>query len=541
MKLSVALEKSSLNDAGVIQETDVLIIGGAFAGASAGLLLRREIPSLRVTIIERQASFDRKVGEATTEISGAFLTKRLAITNHLIHHHITKNGLRFWFDHGSDTTPDSIGEVGARMNVRLPSYQVDRGVLDEFLLCQAADEGCILLRPAKVRDLIESPDSGNPAFSIVEIETPDGRQLWKARWILDASGKVAWLARKKNLLRSVPEHPTNALWGRFRHLQDLDGWEWRERFPHYARRVQTSRVSATNHLTGYGWWCWIIPLKGGDTSVGIVYDERRFTPPKEGTIAERILTHVRRHPLGREIFSQAQAVPEDAMAYSHLPYYAEAIAGPGWQLIGDASGFMDPLYSAGLDYASWTISAALQRIAQEAEGKSVDFNAINARFRESYHAWLHGLYVNKYAYLGDQRLLTAAYLMDLGLFFFGPVREVVRCARTGFAQFPFCGPVDRLVAKGMAFYNQRLAELAEEKRRLGIYGAENGHTHTLIPGFAPSPVVWFRVLDGAAIWGMEELRALRNRIFSPSRKNAPPKNAPPLPASPASSHKSQIL
>lgn len=511
-----------------MKETDVLIIGGAFAGASAALLLRRENPSLRVTVVERKTSFDRKVGEATTEISGAFLTKRLGITDHLLHHHITKNGLRFWFDQGPQTPIEALGELGARFNVRLPSYQVDRGVLDEFLLARAVAEGAECLRPAKVLSFNEqSPGepSGEPlsgGFSTVEIETGGRSETWRARWVLDASGKVAWLARRKKLLRDVPEHPTNALWGRFRGLQDMDGWEWRERYPQTARRVQTSRVSATNHLTGYGWWCWIIPLKGGDTSVGLVYDERRFTPPTGDSIAGRLLTHVRSHALGREIFAHAEPVPGDAMAYSHMPYYAEEIAGPGWQLMGDAAGFMDPLYSAGLDYGSWTVSSAVQRIAREARGESVDYTALNNDFVQSYQAWLRGLYLDKYAYLGDQPLMTAAYLMDLGLFFFGPVREVVKCPRTGFSQFPFCGPVDKKVAKVMAFYNARLADLAEEKRQLGLYGRENGRRHTLIPGFAPSGAAWWRVLDGAALWAREELRLLwarHRRSHVPGREN----------------------
>ena len=76
------------------EKFDVAVIGGAFSGAATALRLRRDAPELSVAIIERSAHFDRKVGEATTEVSGCFLTKRLALTHHLCHHHVVKNGLR---------------------------------------------------------------------------------------------------------------------------------------------------------------------------------------------------------------------------------------------------------------------------------------------------------------------------------------------------------------------------------------------------------------------------------------------------------------
>ena len=116
---------------------DVVVVGGAFSGAATALLLRREAPDLRIAVIERSRHFDRKVGEATTEVSGCFLTKRLAVTHHLCHHHVVKNGLRFWFARQSEDAFDRCGELGAFYQVRLPSYQVDREVLDEHVLSLA--------------------------------------------------------------------------------------------------------------------------------------------------------------------------------------------------------------------------------------------------------------------------------------------------------------------------------------------------------------------------------------------------------------------
>lgn len=484
------------------RQLDVVVIGGSFSGAATALLLRRERPDLRVAIVERSTAFDRKVGEATTEVSGNFLTKRLSLTSHLNHHHISKQGLRFWFS-GPGADFGRCGEMGAYYQVRLPSYQVDREVLDQHVLDEACAAGAVLFRPAKVTAV-------DPGRS-VHIEAGSEPIQLSCRWVVDASGRASFLARKTKRLRPLPAHPTNSIWARFRGVADLDGHELRSRFPQFAATCQTSRAAATNHLTGYGWWCWIIPLKGGDTSVGLVYDERLYTPPEGACLADRLKAHLLAHPVGRELFSDATAVEGDVKAYSSLPYYAEEIAGPGWQIVGDAAGFLDPLYSAGLDYCSWTASSAVQRIIDEADGRVVDYADINARFARSYRGWFEGLYLEKYRYLGDAELMRAAFLMDLGWFFFGPVRTLCACSRTGFSRFPFDGPVDGAVSHFMKFCNLRLARIAEKKRAAGTYGDRNLDVRYLVRGFEPTPKALKMVWQGIRCWLGAEFRALNLR------------------------------
>lgn len=481
---------------------DVIVVGGSFSGAATALLLRREDPSLRVAIIERSDDFDRKVGEATTEVSGGFLTKRLGLSHHLAHHHITKQGLRFWFDAaatGAEAAADApferCSELGTFYQVRMPSFQVDRQVLDQHLLDLAVAEGAALMRPAKVVAIETSADQ-----QTVTVEADGGPRSLTARWVIDASGRAALLARKYNLLSPLPEHPTNSVWARFRGVADLDGAVLRGRHPEYARACQASRAAATNHLVGYGWWCWIIPLKGGDTSVGIVYDERLFSLPPGESLAARLHAHLLGHPVGKTLFSEASVVTGDVKAYSSLPYFSREIAGPGWQLVGDAAGFQDPLYSAGLDFCSYTITAALRRIQREKRGESCDCGDLNSRFLRSYHAWFRALYKDKYHYLGEADLMHAAFLMDIGWFYFGPVRELLICPRGGFERFPFDGPVDGQVARFMAFANRRLKAIALKRRARRTSGPKNLNHRLIVKGFEPTPKVLGQVWLGIKIW-----------------------------------------
>src|SRR5271156_2701159 len=94
------------------QSWDVIILGGALAGASTALLLRRRNPRWRILIIEKSDQLGRRgggapggrggqrgrrVGESTVETSAYFLGRVLGLTEHLNERHLVKQGMRFWF------------------------------------------------------------------------------------------------------------------------------------------------------------------------------------------------------------------------------------------------------------------------------------------------------------------------------------------------------------------------------------------------------------------------------------------------------------
>src|SRR6266576_3106044 len=72
--------------------------------------------------------------------------------------------------------------------------------------------------------------------------------------------------------------------------------DWREKFRDYMDECRTARSWATNHLTGHGWWCWIIPLRGGDVSAGIVYDSRIFKLAEGTNLGDRLRAHLLANP-----------------------------------------------------------------------------------------------------------------------------------------------------------------------------------------------------------------------------------------------------
>src|SRR6201993_2798568 len=129
---------------------DVAILGGAFSGSATALMLKRKHPAARVLIIEKNAEFDRKVGESTTEVSSCYMTRILGLANYLGHEQLAKQGLRLWFSKSVDQQFDDCVEIGPRYSARVPTFQVDRAKLDSHLLDCAVAAGSDLWRPAKV-------------------------------------------------------------------------------------------------------------------------------------------------------------------------------------------------------------------------------------------------------------------------------------------------------------------------------------------------------------------------------------------------------
>ncbi len=453
---------------------DVLIIGGAFAGASCATLLKRRLPDCRVLIVETAECFGRKVGEATVEVSGFFLHQVLGLYDHLSRHHLPKHGLRFWFSDGPGRRLAEMTEIGSRQLPRLPSFQLDRSKLDEHLLATAAGEGCEVMRPAKVLAV----DHDWPA-SRVRIEDAGGAREINARWVVDASGRHAFLARRMKLRQRVEEHPTAAVWARWQGVADLDSPEIQNDdggLPH----VPASRRLATNHFCGRGWWCWVIPLADGQTSVGLVYNKDLFQPPGEGSLRERYEHFLRQRSGLGELLAEAEIDGDDFMAYSHLPYKTSRYADRGWALIGDAAAFLDPFYSPGLDHAAISIQATARLIEQDLGGR-FDEAALGAavtrhndEFLRSYDRWLAALYLGKYELMGDAELTACAFLVDTSLYYLGVVSPILKDPEA------LANPVFGLSlpqAKGsyllMRAFNRRLQGLARHRRRAGTYGRGN--------------------------------------------------------------------
>jgi len=482
---------------------DVIIIGGALAGAATAISLLRERPGLRVLIIEKTSAFTRRVGEATVEVSGYFLSRVLGLTQHLNEAHLVKQGMRFWFFNEETQALDHCSEIGGRYLARVPAFQVDRAVLDEEVLRRACAFGADLWRPASVGRIQLTPGG----LQTVEVRRLEQNEKVQARWVVDASGVAAVLARQEGWWRANQAHPTTAVWARWTDVKDWDGLELAEKFPDWAMACHGIRSTATNHFTGDGWWAWCIPLKGGDVSIGMVFDQRRVKWPEGGPLGERLKNFLMQHPVAREILAGAKWREGDVHWRKNLPYYSTTFAGDGFVLVGDASAFLDPLYSPGMDWISFTVSSAAKLILLQQRGEDIAPRVAkhNRDFAVSYQRWFAALYQDKYEYLGEYDLLRVAFLLDLGFYYLGVASQPFKRGKMAFCEPVFTTPRSTPFYFLMRAYNRRFAKMARSRRERAGLGRRNAGRRFMFRGYTFARSSALPIFAALGCWARLEL------------------------------------
>ena len=486
---------------------DVIILGGAFSGASTAILLRRDHPQLRVLVVEKAEAFDAKVGEATTEMSAMFLTRRLAMWHHLEAEQLPKEGLRYWFSNDKVTGHANATEAGGFIRSAVPAFQLRRDALDEYLLATAVAEGAELIRPAKARD-VELGDFDNK----LTIEIGDEVRELHCRWLLDATGRVNFLGRRLGLIERNEEHPVAAIWCRWngvRHIDDIAA-----RAGDLAGRNVSSRRLATNHYTGFGYWIWVIPLGNGETSIGVVFDKRLIDLHHSKDRATDFIAFLNAIPSLAELLDGASPRLDDLRFYAHLPYASKQYMGNGWALLGDAASFLDPYYSPGLDHASFTAEATAEIVGMDAKGEDVAARIVehNEAFVRSYTRFFRSIFKDKYYYMGEADLLAAAMILDTAHYYIFVVIPAYRIAKK-FVWMPVLGPKPAFFSYHfIKFYHRRFKSIALARRAAGEAGTRNnGRRIKAYFNLNLSPVHMF--WRGVKLWTFAELDNVRLQLL----------------------------
>jgi flavin-dependent dehydrogenase len=453
----------------------------------------------------------------------------LGLTQHLNEAHLVKQGMRFWFFNERTRELPDCSEIGGRYLSRVPAYQVDRAVLDEEVLKQAALLGAEVRRPVTVGKIGLNPGG----LQKLQIRTEGRTEEISARWVIDASGVAALLARQEGWFRPNTAHPTTAVWARWTGVKDWDGFELATKYPQWSMACHGIRSTATNHLVGPGWWAWCIPLKGGDVSLGVVFDQRLVTFPEEGSLGQRLKDFLCQHPVARELLSQAQWLEGDVHWRKNLPYYSTAFAGDGFALVGDAGAFMDPFYSPGMDWISFTASASAQLILAQQRGEELGplLTKHNHDFSRSYARWFEALYLDKYEYVGEFDLMRLAFLLDLGLYYLGVASQPFKRGHKALTEPVFSTPPSVPFFHFIRTYNRRFAQIARGRRLRNTRGRQNDHRRFMFGGYtfafgSAAPIAravaswaWLELTEGWRSW-------FGTRARMPDTKNA---GSPPTP------------
>lgn len=404
---------------------DVVIAGGGLAGLTLARHLLLDGGDRRILLLEKRATIPptaQKVGEATVQVSGYYLSKILDLEEYLLREHYLKYNLRFyWKTAGDPASFENYSQSYIRPFSNIATYQLDRNTLEAELLRLNCADARFTFVPGVSGTDVELGDPHRITYAADGVTATA-----EAGWIVDATGRNKLLARPRGLhLPGSIRHGASFMWvDGLLNLEKLTALDRMAALKH-PNRSATGHAPlwlATNHFCGEGFWFWTIPLQG-KTSLGLVFDSA-FVRYEEVSSARKLVDWVcREFPLFARDLPQRRILHH--AGYADFGFdCAQTISAERWAITGEAGRFSDPLYSPGGDlislYNTLIVDAVLTDDNEELRRKAAVYEQMMRAFYEGY---VPGFALS-YNALGDQEAFSLKYTWELTVYF-------------GFYVFPF--------------------------------------------------------------------------------------------------------
>jgi flavin-dependent dehydrogenase len=322
---------------------------------------------------------------------------------------LPKLGLRFFFPAGDNSQIDQRRELGGRRYAPCPSYQLDRGRLENYLgdLCRERD--IQFIDQANIRSVQLGSRGGSHEIGY----QCDGQsQVVRSRWVIDASGRRALLKRQLGLQQESP-HVANAAWFRFRRHIKIDDWsndsQWHEG---YAGKV--ARWYSTNHLMGQGYWVWLIPLASGSTSIGIVAAQEFHSLSDFNSFDKAVRWLERHEPQCAAVVRENADCLQDFRAIKRYSVESKQVfSAQRWGITGEAGFFHDPFYSPGSDFIAFANTFLCDLVQRDLSGRGIRIRAFayDRIFKRFYHGTMTA-YRDQYQMFGNPTVMPVKILWD---------------------------------------------------------------------------------------------------------------------------------
>lgn len=311
---------------------DVVVIGGGPAGATTAALLAEA--GRKVLVVER-AKFPRfHIGESLMPET-YWVFQRLGMLPKLRDSDFVKKySVQFVTATGKESQPFFFDERDPRECSQ--TWQVPRDRFDQMMLDNARQRGATVWEEANVNDVIlePTPDDDLPRATGVVVTRKGGTpQRIACKVVVDATGMNALLSKKLGIRRTDPQLRKASLFAHYRGCRRDPG-----------RNGGATLVLSTRQNDG---WFWFIPLPDDVTSIGVVGDLDRLMGDKSRTPEEKLDDEIANCPGLADRMPGSQRIGP-VHVLSDFSYRATRCAGEGWVLVGDAFGFLDPMYSSGV-------------------------------------------------------------------------------------------------------------------------------------------------------------------------------------------------
>ncbi len=370
----------------------LIVIGSSISGGLAACYLKLRFPDCEVVSIQKRRTKFPIVGESLTEFSTLMLHE-IGLGSYLEEQHFHKYGLTFYFKEKINDPTDHTYATHEAMRIPpMPSNQINRFTLADRLRERAAE-----LNVRTIEGTVTDVSIGEGDLNRIGY-TPDGGDTvsLQTKWIVDASGRNRFLAKKLGL-QKAPHSQRSSFWFR------LEGFD--KRILKEMEEVKNPQhcfdsYYVTHHFLGRHNWMWAIPMRsdrpGCDLiSIGIVYRPDLYRT--EVTSVETFLSQVgAEHPLVAKLVQSGRIV--DTNIYRNYFYETKSnYSGRGWFIIGDAGDTVDPLYSTGMSMTSIQIKQVAAIIEADRNGTLTeeyidDLQSLYKKIRNSLQQEISTLY-----------------------------------------------------------------------------------------------------------------------------------------------------
>jgi flavin-dependent dehydrogenase len=304
------------------EQCDVAVIGGGPAGSTVAALLARR--GHRVIALEKARHPRFHIGESLLPMNLP-LFERLGVLDKVRALGVFKAGADFEADNPRGYNTFAFARAIGKSPPH--AYQVWRQDFDRMLYEHARECGA----DAREGHEVAAAEQQGPRDTRLDVRTDDGRSYRiQARYLVDASGRDAFLAAKRKLRRKNGEHQSAAIFGHFRGADRRSGED--------AGNISMYRFD-------HG-WMWMIPLPDGVMSVGAVC-RPEYLKLRKGRTLEYLLETLKLNPGLWQRMERAALIGEVRVT-GNYSYDSTSMGGPGWLLVGDAFAFLDPVFSSGV-------------------------------------------------------------------------------------------------------------------------------------------------------------------------------------------------
>ncbi len=306
----------------------VIVIGGGPSGTTAATLIAQR--GYKVRLLEREQFPRFHIGESLIPQT-YWVMKRLNMLDKMkSSEFVKKYSVQFVGSSGRLSEPFYF--LDHKPHESSQTWQVKRSDFDQRMLENAAEHGVDVQQGVRVLEVLFE---GERAVGVrVQNESGGEERVERADVIVDASGQSALIMGKLGLREWDPELKKAAVW---------TYWEGAHR--------DTGRdegATVVLQIQGKKGWFWYIPLHDNIVSVGAVADHTYLFKNRESKEFETIYhEEVEKCPAVKQRISIGKRVAPYRAAKEYS-YRSQRAAGDGWVMVGDAFGFLDPLYSSGV-------------------------------------------------------------------------------------------------------------------------------------------------------------------------------------------------